>query len=147
MNQYESAAMWSLYGGKGDSIAVQTTYKTLFDSLPENTHVGMVQYIDYNSEEMPEWNGFTPFMYKRASYKHETEVRAIIKLRDVTAADPDPLPEKGVWIPVDLRHIIKAVRIAPASPNWLIDLIGDVSLKYGFQFDVKRSEMDEEPFY
>lgn len=48
--EYESAAMWSLYLKTQEGIAIQSTYKRLVDSLAQYTDfgvkIGMVNYID-----------------------------------------------------------------------------------------------------
>lgn len=147
LNDHESAAMWSLYGGKGDSIAVKTTFRQLCEALPEKAHVGKVQYIDYDTQEVPEWNGFVPYVHKRASYRHETEVRAVMKLRESTTPNPDLLPDVGTWIKTDLHRLINSVHIAPASANWLQYLVRDISSRYGYSFPVEKSQMDQKPFY
>jgi hypothetical protein len=49
MNDYESAALWDLYGRTGESVAIQSTLGALVDAIsafPEPVHIGAVQYID-----------------------------------------------------------------------------------------------------
>ncbi|MFC6672290.1 hypothetical protein [Marinobacterium aestuariivivens] len=57
-NNYESAAMWDLYAKTNESVAIETTYKKLVGVLPENAYVGLVNYIDYETEWLPEGNFF-----------------------------------------------------------------------------------------
>ena len=78
-NEYESAAMWDLYGKTNHAVAIVTDYKTLKAVLPEKAYLGLVNYIDYEKEWLPEGNTFYPFMHKRKSFEHEREVRAIIQ--------------------------------------------------------------------
>jgi hypothetical protein len=44
MNEYESTAMWSVYGGSNGAVAVQSTYSLLRERLPPAFHLGMVRY-------------------------------------------------------------------------------------------------------
>ena len=44
INEYESMAMWSVYGGSNDAVAVQSTYSLLRESLPPAFHLGVVRY-------------------------------------------------------------------------------------------------------
>lgn len=147
MNDHESAAMWSVYGGRGHSIAIQSTYSRLCEVLPADSHVGVVQYIDYGHDEIPEWNGFTPYLHKRASYRYETEVRAITKYTRDQGAMPIMLPEVGMWVSTQLGELIESVHVAPDSAEWVKDLVSNLVDRYGFAFPVHRSKLDEEPFY
>jgi hypothetical protein len=73
MNNHESAAMWELYGTRGQSIAIQSTYRTLRELMPikqspsgqpDDGHVdiGLVQYLDYKTDPMPQIYSFDPFL-------------------------------------------------------------------------------------
>lgn len=79
MSEYESAAMWKLYAQTNEAIAIQTTYQKLSDNLPERCIMGMVRYIDYNSPDPIDTTEFSPYFYKRLSFSHEKEIRAIIQ--------------------------------------------------------------------
>jgi hypothetical protein len=75
--EYESAAMWSLYGR---SVAVKSTYGRLRACVTSpSIRMGMVQYIDYARDLIPYDNSYWPFMYKRKSFEHEREVRIVIQ--------------------------------------------------------------------
>jgi hypothetical protein len=65
MNEVESAAMWSIYARSNEAISIQSTYVRLCNCLPPEVYVGEVQYIDYDTEWMPEDNFFWPFVHKR----------------------------------------------------------------------------------
>jgi hypothetical protein len=78
LGEVESAAMWALYGRDDDAVAVCSTYARLADVLPNRAHLGLVTYLDYAKERVPDWGCFSPFMTKQLSFAHEREVRAII---------------------------------------------------------------------
>jgi hypothetical protein len=75
LSEFESAAMWKLYIASNEGVAIQSTFKRLtksFDSYTEDpVFVGMVKYIDYEKEWLPEGNAFYPFLHKRKSLHHE----------------------------------------------------------------------------
>lgn len=52
MNDFESAAMWSIYLKSNDGIAIQTTYAALRDSFTSEhpVYLGLVRYIDYDTQ-------------------------------------------------------------------------------------------------
>jgi hypothetical protein len=79
MNELESAAMWRLYARSNEAIAIRSKYQLLAQALPEKALLGMVRYIDYDTECLPEGNSFYPFVHKRKPFEHEPEVRAIIQ--------------------------------------------------------------------
>ena len=150
MNEYESAAMWNLYTNTNESICIQSTYKKLTSVLPDKIYIGKVQYVDYSKEWIGERNLFTPYMHKRKSFEHEHEIRAI---SDQAPKDPLPMerdvtpPEFGVWYNIDLHELIEKIYIAPFSPAWFRDLVEKVTVRYGFEIEVIRSSLDDEPFY
>lgn len=50
MNEYESDAMWSRYGGTNGSVAIQSNYSLLRTSLPPEFHIGTVRYITFEKQ-------------------------------------------------------------------------------------------------
>src|SRR3990172_7066486 len=109
MNEYESAAMWSLYAKTNEAIAIQSTYQRLFDCLPPKTYVGKVHYIDYDKDWLPEGNTFFPYVHKRKSFEHEQELRAVIQeipLNESGGFDKLKVnPESGRVINVDAQNL------------------------------------------
>lgn len=151
MSPHESAAMWKLYAASDAAVAIQTTYTTLRDVLPDIAVIGMVRYIDYDQE----WFSFkilerlSAFIHKRLSFEHEREVRAIIVQcpRDASGAF-DPLqgtPPLGVSVPVPLEELIHAVYVAPTAPEWYASLVAKITRKYGLNCPVRASRLDDKP--
>jgi hypothetical protein len=62
-SEHESAAMWGLYQGDGRGVAVKSTFNRLINSLQSERliYAGMVRYIDYDHEAVPEGNAFAPY--------------------------------------------------------------------------------------
>jgi hypothetical protein len=58
-----------------------------------------------------------------------------------------PIEAKGIFEPVDLEVLIEKIIVAPGSLDWFYDLVKSITLRYGYKFEVVRSEMDEEPFF
>lgn len=123
-NQHESAAMWSQYLKTSEGIAIRSSYKRLTESLSRydeyEVHVGMVNYIDYEHEKIPVGNIIAPTIYKRKSFEHERELRAVIwtmehgkndwgtgnKLKDV----------RGLYVPIEVPSLIERIYITPTAP-------------------------------
>jgi hypothetical protein len=111
----------------------------------------MVKYIDYDKEWIPEKDILTPFLYKRRSFEHERELRALINLSNKKELDNLKLPasqkSNGKWISTDLNLLIENIFVSPDSPNWYYDLVKDVVSVYELNVNVERSSLEEEPFY
>ena len=63
-NEFESAAMWDLYAKTDEAVAIETKYSSLKNVLPDNSFLGLVKYIDYEKDWLPEGNTFYPFTHK-----------------------------------------------------------------------------------
>jgi hypothetical protein len=152
MNEHESAAMWESYVRSGKGIAIQTTYQKLCDCLPQNdVYVGVVKYLDYDQELMPEGNLFYPYVHKRTSFAHERELRAVIsELLPLTGGHLDysvANPKTGKTIEVDLNALIEQVYIAPMTGTWYADLVQKITPRYGLAKPIKQSTLDKDPVY
>ncbi|HEY56554.1 MAG TPA: hypothetical protein G4N90_03860 [Dehalococcoidia bacterium] len=151
MNRYESAAMWKLYLKSNEGIAIRSTFRRLRDSLQDkehDTYIGKVQYIDYDKDKIPD-DSISPFVYKRKSFEHEVELRAIIQvfIKGISLADNERPFEDGLYVPVALDLLINQIYLAPTSPRWLRELMESVTAKYGLKKKVYQSILDEKPIY
>ena len=115
-NNHESEAMWKLYTSSLDQgIAIKTNYKKLYASLGKNPsiHIGRISYIDFSNN----FAGINDsFWFKRKSFEHEKEVRAIFH-------DHDSKSELGKFIQVDLNILIDQIYVSPTSQNWFKELV------------------------
>ncbi len=151
INEIESAGMWSLYSKTSESICIQSTYSKLRSSLEDNIKIGMVQYADYEKEWITETDLLAPFLFKRKSFEHERELRAIINLSSPLLTNKlkfsgNP-PIDGKWINFDLKNLIDKVYVSPNSTNWFYELVQNVTDVYNLKVPVKRSSLEEEPFF
>jgi hypothetical protein len=78
-SQHESAAMWSLYQRDGYGIAVRSTFRRLTESFKSERliYAGLVKYVDFDTSVIPDDNSYAPYLYKRLSFEHEHEMRAV----------------------------------------------------------------------
>src|SRR6266480_185169 len=154
---HESAAMWTLYLKSADGIAVQSTYKRLLDSFSAykefEIHVGLIQYIDYEREAIPPGQAFYPIMHKRKSFEHEHELRAVIwtvegNKNQLPIQNPDVNRFKdipGLYVPVELSTLIKAIYVAPSAPKWIVDLLNSLVKRYSLDKPIVHSELAASP--
>lgn len=139
-SNYESEAMWKLYTSSLDQgIAIRTTYKRLYNSLNKNPNIqiGHINYMDFSNN----FAGINDsFWFKRKSFEHEREVRAIIK-------DFKRDENYGKLIPVNLDQLIGKVYLSPTSQDWFKDLVIDVMNKYGVNKKIQISDIKANPFH
>jgi len=165
---YESVAMWRMYVGDGNGVAIESNLRRLTESIhqePRPVFIGQVKYIDFDRDFIPEDNAMHPFTRKRRSFEYEKEVRALtstmfagIDGADVGVTDeaasstkrepvPVPPPASGLLVPSDLERLVRRVRVSPVSPSWFTELVDSVIRRYGFTFAVTQSDIDGEPVY
>lgn len=143
---YESAAMWKLYSGEYDGIAIKTSFESLVQSFigEGNIYIGKVKYIDYDKDSVSIDNVFNPYLCKRKSFEHECEVRAIA-WRDDEHHLYDDIDDIGKYSEVDIASLVKEVIVAPYAQDWFLELVVSVSKRYGLEALVRRSSLADEP--
>jgi len=152
VNDVESAAMWKLYTkDSNQTIVIKSTYKKLCQSFHKARfpiYIGLVNYIDYDTEEIPTDDPLRPYVYKRKSFEHERELRAVISnLPHNPWRDESQFGEPGLYIPTNLEYLIDKIYVAPASPPWFKDLVTALMEKYEIDKPIESSRLDERPMY
>jgi hypothetical protein len=165
MNDYESAAMWAQYSLADGGIAVCSTidrFKDALNSCEEyDVHLSPVDYVDFREDVIREAYVPRRFLYKRKSYEHEKELRAIVHLQDVIEVETSVAQQKGLnvrcpdkaiqqyprmepyasmlgeelppglHVPVDLDILIDMIYVAPDAPDWLEETVDEITDTYG----------------
>ena len=154
---HESDAMWKIYSSANSGIAIKTTCDAFVRSfrVEEQIHLGKVRYIDHENEDIsaPRDNWLSPYFYKRNSFAHEQEVRAIIQ-HVPNEPHPDDLPDPltreklpiwqdicdhGMTYEVDLNELIQEIVVDPSAPDLLLHLVHLVAKRYGLQASIQAS--------
>ena len=138
-NSHESEAMWKLYSKDiSNAIAIQTTFENLYLALDRNPDIdiGRVNYIDFNRSFSSSQN---PFWFKRTSFAHEKEVRAIYVNHDERSI--------GMNFNIDLDRLIERIYISPYSSKWIFTIIDDINKRYGLDKPILNSDLNAKPFY
>ncbi|MBI3125089.1 MAG: AP2 domain-containing protein [Ignavibacteriales bacterium] len=149
MSKQESAAMWKLYAKTNEAICIQSTYKSLRKCLDKKIKIGVIRYIDYDRQWIPEDSIYYPFFYKREEFNYENEIRAMINLKEYAFRKPQlfkSLEEYGgIWVKVNLSYFIKNIFVAPNTPKWFYELVHNVVSRYKLNRDVIKSSIDSKP--
>lgn len=144
------------------TIAIVSTFQRLKESLKPhvNPHhgepkLGLVNYVDYDVEHIVENVHLSEYFFKRKSFEHEAELRAVIQefpLKQIPGSssshyDTNVQPLSGKSLSIDLMKLIKIVRVAPSAPDWFYYLVKNIVKKYDLVCDVHRSRLDDKPVY
>jgi hypothetical protein len=145
IGRYESVALWRLYVGERDGVALRSSFGRLTRSLqaePRPVHIGQVRYIDYETDRIPDHHELYPFVHKRKSFDFERELRAVIQ--DHGAPETPP---RGILAACDLQVLVSAIRVSPASGAWFAPLVRSVLKTYGLEVPVEESNLLASPVY
>lgn len=139
-NTYESDAMWMLYSKDiTNAIAVRTTYNKLYLALDKDPDIkiGRVNYTDFNKSfsatDSTQW-------YKRHSFAHEKEVRAVFM-------NPNYKDNAAMEIPIDLDILIDKIYVSPYADEWFVEVVKDIAMKYGINKEILHSDLSKKPLY
>jgi len=148
INDYESNAMWNIYGKNSDCLAIQTDYKTLTNCFKEiyndEVEFSKIKYIDYNNTRMLDdifakgsMRVHDVIDYKHISYDYERELRAKV-WRGYMKTEKEYFSVKkgsdiGFYTRIDIRKLIKKVYISPNASPMLVSCI----FKLMDQFKIK----------
>ena len=139
-NAYESDAMWMLYSKDiTNALAIRTTYEKLYHALDRDPdiQIGRVNYIDFNKSfsatNSSQW-------YKRQSFAHEKEVRAVLMSQDSKYLS-------GIEVPINLNILIEKIYISPYADSWFTEIVKDIATKYGIDKQILHSDLSKKPLY
>lgn len=154
INEFESEAMWKIYSSSNNSVAVQSTFRNLkqaFNNGSYPIHIGKVNYIDYNTECIGINNGYNPYLYKRRSFEHERELRAVInqmpnmKVDDSLFNLDSKCFSNGIDVHIDLCTLIEKIYISPIADDWFKKLVNQIVKRYKLKIEVIQSELAQGP--
>lgn len=157
--EHESEAMWRMYAGDGNGLAVVTTGKSLASAFTcnEDVFIGDVAYFDY-AKLPPDFPIHRPFglqLAKRKAFAHEREVRALsmvpIEWSPPPSTDGIQFPQwwrdrqPGHMLEVDLGRLIQRIVVSPTADSWFLDLVQRLRSDSGLDTTVSKSALLEPP--
>ncbi len=156
VNASESDAMWRLYAFQNEGVAIQSTVgrlRKVLEAAPDKMFLGLVRYADYEEVDPGVFlNGVTPFIFKRKSFEHEQELRAVAWMDRVDSAEVEgdtvwlmPPKEHVRMLDVDVSELVESIVVSPTAPGWFEALVSAVTRKYGFEIPVRQSRLYAEP--
>ena len=151
-NETESEAMWRLYSREQDGVAIRTTFENFKDSLvcSDNVYIGRISYVDYNTHFIREDNFLGPYLNKRKSFQHESEVRAVMVKwppgNEPINMRPD-VCNVGINVDVNLDSLIQEIVVDARANDWILEVVQSLVAKYELDAAVTRSELANEPYW
>lgn len=124
----ESEAMWRLYCGPHEGVAMVTTFGKLKDSLTDPAaRLGAVRYVDYSRDTLPSYNWLEPITHKRIAFQHEQEVRVVRWRKKEVGGHLGPPGREMSW---DIEKVLDHIVISPYAPEWHLDVVHEVLAKF-----------------
>lgn len=143
---HESEAMWRIYCGREDGVAIVLRYSHLRDSIKEsNSFIGAVKYISYETGMLTELGTYSIAMYKRKEFEHENEAR-IVQQRIVPASLGQA--STSIQMSWDPEAHIERIVISPYSRPWYAGIVKGIVAKIAPTLSAKvvESSMSRPPF-
>jgi hypothetical protein len=141
----ESAALWKIYSDAGKGIMIRSSVSSIKTSLQycaQEIRLSEVKYINYEKDLMLDGNTMYPLIHKHRGYSYEDEVRLLYEVKTERGWEYDWSREEvsaGVFIPIDVDELIHDVVIGPYSPHWYLEMIRNLTQKYGLDKPVHKS--------
>jgi hypothetical protein len=144
-NDVESVAMWKLYTHGKDGVAIQTTVSRLKACLHIPSwfmDIGEVIYLDHDSvAEQDSTRSALPFMVKRRSFRHESEVRVLYMSAGYWLADGHWIDKVCQTIPINIDTLIERIVASPDYPEWALASLQERVTAAGLNVTVERSDL------
>jgi hypothetical protein len=124
LREDESDAMWKLYCGNHQGVAIGTTYEKLAAAASQpSMYVGKVTYVDFEKTLIPDGNIFYAAMHKRLAFVHESEVRVVKVLVEEMTKECDGVeykgrPPPGLQLDFDCSSLLDGIYLHPFSQEW-----------------------------
>lgn len=164
-NSHESAALWSLYSGQAEGVAIRSSVKRLAESVQTDRDLilGRVEYRDYENEHSQLGQVLRPAFAKRESFAHEKELRLLFWSSGEWSRPADqrfewangtyPLWDggsledlpPGVSFPCNPVDLIDEILVSPYAQPWVFQTIASVVTGLGLQIPVRHSALMRGP--
>lgn len=146
----DNMALWLLYGKSPTSVAVTTTVAHMKQASCSwwgpsgRVHLRKVEYIEHRLDPKINIVPYSQiFSYKQSAYTFEKEVRIILDRFDETFKLSKK--EDRILFPIDPSQFIQSIVVSPQASKSFLELVKDVTGKYGVTSPVKFSKLEDEP--
>lgn len=148
--EYESVAMWSIYGNHNDSIAIQSDLNffknCIIDDRAWTINIDKIIYVNWTAEtkfshfyKKPDDDEL--FWFKDKSYEYENEWRFIINFSEEDYNNLEESEKKGLNIKIDTNKLIERIYVCPNCSNWKYETLKALLIDYGITAEVSKSRI------
>lgn len=141
----ESDAMWRIYSPSRTGIQISTSVERfkMIDGF-KRAVLGKVIYLETIEDwrhifDTQQYSPYNEFLYKRAAFKHEQEVRILINGQHLNA--PNFEETTHISLPVDLSNFIEGVTVDPRAGDWYVDAITRYCERAGLTVTPAKSDL------
>jgi hypothetical protein len=145
MNEEESFAMWKIYASRNDSVCIQSRFLKLHSLLPDYCFLGVVRYIDYDTDYIDWTNSLNYIVHKRQTFAHERELRSVIWAVQHLQDKLKFVENRGIEVPIDPNALVETIFLSPDSEPILQDVVSGLLQTYGITAPVVRSQVNAPP--
>lgn len=153
MDSNESCALWNIYGGVSEGLAIRSQLDKLETLVPAKCEVHKVKYVNYDADQVVSLDRFHPALVKRPEYSYEREVRVLYDIHAELYDHEDFFDwmciNKGLpkfrEFEIDVDRLIADIVVSPFAAPWYKDVVESVIAKYGLKKRVVQSAMTREP--
>lgn len=122
-SEHESEAMWKLYTNTGQGIAIESTIKQLEYSIISDREIFFenVIYVAEDEQKNTEHLKYEMLKFKRKSFEHEKEFRAIVDLKEAEKGE-------GTFVNCDLNKLINRIHISPYLEPYFVEIVKEICI-------------------
>lgn len=124
MGYHESEAMWKLFVGTGDGVAIKSTVGHIKEALSEadeDIFIGQINYINYNDANFNDVQWYRYCFHKREAFSHEKEMRlAFFDINEYRSSNPNAA---GRFVSTDLKHLILEIKVSANREDLIKEVI------------------------
>ena len=110
-----------------------------------NVFVGEIKYLDYNKEGIQAGQLLLPLMTKRKSFEHAL-IWTLQHGRN-SVNDNKFASTPGLTVPINLNQLIEEIYVSPEAPDWFLNLIRAIMIRFEIDKPVFRSDLRSDPLY
>lgn len=154
MKDSQSVALWELYVGENNGVAIKSTVEDLkraIVELPEEQLEHQMEFgeVEYHITGEEPRGYYAPIFTKRDIFGFEQEYRAVLtvfdSLDDVEIDGVKIKPNVGIGLEIDPNTLINEVYISPGASGYLQDVVERLQSDYGPNYSVEKSTVFDHP--
>lgn len=149
LSEFESSAMWQLYGVERNSICIFTTVEKLNNQIAHDESVDTVKlenvhYLDHATAKFSS-DPLKPFTSKALPFSFEKELRIIALNSKVDLTKFTTNKDNGINIKINsLSELIDKIVISPNAESWFKECVQNLCNQYGLHAPVEISSLRRE---